>query len=146
MIGLVLLALPLLFLVIAIIHLSVFLYKLRNPTITPIQHVTFSVDIISELAMDVKSQKILLINKEMRYGQEEIENIMNRIYVKEQMQAKILPYNFNIPSEARNQVLPLRNAKKFPILLDNQELPLEFTKRIYSLKDKDKEELLCVQN
>ena len=78
MIGVTLLILPLLFLVIAIIYLSVVLYKLRNPAINYVQKVTFPVEMISSVGDEVKPKKLVLINTGTETGQD-VSDIIYRV-------------------------------------------------------------------
>lgn len=142
MIGVTLLILPLLFLVIAIIYLSVVLYKLRNPAINYVQKVTFPVEMISSVGDEVKPKKLVLINTGTETGQD-VSDIIYRVYMKQHM-TKILIYNVNATSDGRSQIPQPKIVIKSPVLMENKEWPVESTKRIWGLKDK--EELLCAQN
>ena len=144
MIGVTLLILPLLFLVIAIIYLSIVLYKLRNPAINYVQKVTFPVEIIPSVAGEVKPKKIVLINNTGTENRQDVSDIIYRVYMKEHMQTKVLTYNVNVTSDDRSQIPQPKIVIKSPVLIENKEWSVESTKRIWGLKDKD--ELLCAQN
>lgn len=143
MIGVALLIFPLLFLVIAIIYLSIILYKLKNSAINHVQKATFPVDMFSCVADEVKQKNLALINRGMENGQDVI-NIIYRSYMKEHVQAEILLYNIRIISEDSRQVPQPGIVTKSSVLVENKERHVEPTKPIWVLKNK--EEFLCVRN